>query len=102
MRLPYIIHPFVRDKACEDVMVSRSLSTPARVLRDHLRRKSRKDGLRKLDWESTLLIAGKILDLGCGNVFAIEEAKIMLAQSPGCRCCSRLRAFTVIVKLSEV
>ena len=26
------------DKACEDVVVSRSLSTPARVLRDHLRR----------------------------------------------------------------
>ena len=72
------------DKACEDVVVSRRLSTPARVLRDHLRRKSREDGIRKLDWESTLLIAGKILDLGHDDVFAIEEAKIMLAQNHGC------------------
>ena len=79
------------DKACEDVVVSRSLSTPARVLRDHLRRKSREDGIRKLDWESTLLIAGKILDLGCGDVLAIEDAKIMLAQSPGCLCLSVVR-----------
>ena len=79
------------DKACEDVVVSRSRSTSARVLRDHLRRNSSEDGIRKLDWDSTLLVAGKILDLDCGDVFAIEEAKIILAQSPGCLCLSVVR-----------
>ena len=79
------------DKACEDVVISRTRSTSARVIRDHLRRNSREDGIRKLDWESTLLIAGKILDLGCDDVFSIEEAKIMLAQNPGCLCLSVVR-----------
>ena len=79
------------DKACEDVIVSRSRSTAARVIRDHLRRNSREDGIQKLDWESTLLIAGKILDLGCDDIFSIEEAKIMIAQNPGCLCLSVVR-----------
>ena len=79
------------DKACEDVVISRTRSTTARVIRDHLRRNSREDGIRKLDWESTLLIAGKILDLGCDDVLSIEEAKIMLAQNPGCLCLSVVR-----------
>ena len=79
------------DKACEDVVVSRSRSTSARILRDHLRCNSSDDGIRKLDWDSTLLMAGKILDLDCGDVFAIEEAKIILAQSPGCLCLSVVR-----------
>ena len=72
------------DKACEDVVISRTRSTTARVIRDHLRRNSREDRIRKLDWDSTLLIAGKILDLGYDDVFSIEEAKIMLAQNPRC------------------
>ena len=79
------------DKACEDVVISRTLSTTARVLRDHLRRNSCEDGIRKLDWDSTLLIAGKILDLGCDDVLSIEEAKIMLAQNPRCLCVSMVR-----------
>ena len=72
------------DKACEDLVISRTLSTTARVLRDHLRRNSHEDEVRKLDWNSMLLIADKIIDLGCDDVFAIEEAKKMLAQSRGC------------------
>ena len=79
------------DKACKDVVVSRSRSTSARILRDHLRCNSSDDGIRKLDWDSTLLMAGKILDLDCGDVFAIEEAEIILAQSPGCLCLSVVR-----------
>ena len=79
------------DKACKDVVIPRTPSTTARVLRDHLRRNSREDGIRKLDWESTLLIAGKILELGCDDVFSIEEAKIMLAQNPRCLCLSVVR-----------
>ena len=72
-------------------MVSRSRSTSARVLRDHLRCNSSEDGIGKLDWDSTLMMAGKILDLDCGDVFAIEEAKIILAQRPGCLCLSVVR-----------
>ena len=79
------------EKACKDVVVSRSRSTSARILRDHLRCNSSDDGIRKLDWDSTLLMAGKILDIDCGDVFAIEEAKIILAQSPGCLCLSVVR-----------
>ena len=79
------------DKACEDVVVSRTRSTTARFIRDHLRRNSREDGIRKLDWESTLLIAGKILDLGCDDIFSFKEAKTVLAQNPGCLCLSVVR-----------
>ena len=50
----------------------------ARVLSDHLRR-----GSPRLRY-STLMIGDKILDLDCGNVFALDQAEVMLANTPGC------------------
>ena len=65
-------------KACEDMVVARSPGPSARVLRDHLRR-----GSHRLRY-STLMIGDKILDLDCGNVFALDQAEVMLANTPGC------------------
>ena len=51
------------DKACEDVVISRTRSTTARVIRDHLRRNSREDGIRNLAGSHHIL-RGRLRMLG--------------------------------------
>ena len=83
------------DTACQDMVTRRALGTTARNVRDHLRKYSSEDGIRKLDYDSDLLISGKLLfqglgdtrskeKQGCIEVLALEEAKAMLAATPSC------------------
>lgn len=83
------------DKACQDLVSRHTLGATARKVRAHLRTYSSEDGIRKLDYNSEILIGGKILvhefadvgckrNPGCTNVFAFEEAKALLAATPGC------------------
>ena len=66
------------------------IGATARNAKEHLRTYSSEDGIRKLDYERDLLIGGTNLldgfvDVGCKqnegstNLFALEEAKAILA-----------------------
>ena len=79
--------------ACQDMVTRRALGTTARSVRDHLRTYSSEDGIRKLDYDSDLLIGGTLLfqdlgdtcsklDQGRTEVFALEDAKAMLVATP--------------------
>ena len=76
--------------ACQDMVSRHILGTTARNVKDHLRMYSAEDGIRKLDYDSDMLIGSKILvyriaDASCcTDVFALEEAKAMLAATPNC------------------
>ena len=59
-------------------MAGRTPGPSTRVLRNHLSRYSVEDG-----WDSTLLIDDKILDWGCGDVMAFDQAERMLADTHG-------------------
>ena len=76
--------------ACQDMVLRHNLGTTARNVKDHRRTYSNEDGIRKLDHDSELLIGStklvyKFADVGCKrnhgrtHVFALEEAKAMLA-----------------------
>ena len=65
-------------RACRDMVAGRTPGPSTRVLRNHLSRYSVED-----EWDSTLLIDDKILDWGCGNVLAFDQAERMLADTPG-------------------
>ena len=58
---------------------------------NHLRTNSSEDEVRVLDWDSMLMIDGKILDLSCRDVFVLDTTKTMLAKSPGFLCLSVVR-----------
>ena len=60
------------------MVVNRTPGPSARDLRYHLRRNSIED-----EWDSTLLIDDKILDWGCGDVMALDQAERMLADTHG-------------------
>ena len=73
--------------ACQDMVSRHTLGTTARNVKDHLRTYSSEDGIRKLDYDSDLLIGSKNLDYriaDVGDVFALEEAKAMLAATRNC------------------
>ena len=71
-------------KACEDMVVTRTPGPSTRVLREHLRRNSSEDGVRFIDWDSTLFIGDTCLDWEYFDVFAFEQAERMLTDTPGC------------------
>ena len=81
--------------ACQDMVSRPSLGATARNVKDHLRTYSSEHGIQQLDYDSDLLIGGTNLlhgfaDVGCKrnqgstNMFALEEAKAMLAATRDC------------------
>ena len=71
-------------KACEDMVVTHTPGPSTRALREHLRNNSSEDGVRFIDWDSTLFIGDTCLDWECFDVFALEQAERMLTDTPGC------------------
>ena len=75
------------ESACVPLEVSSKARVDALDIRRHLRAHSEKDDLRKLDWDSKLLIPGlppRVLDFkqDC-DIFRLEEVRNTLASTPG-------------------
>ena len=81
--------------ACQDMVSRHTLGTTARHVKDHLRTYGSEDGIRKVDYDSDVLIGRtnlfyKFADVGCKrnqgctNVFALEEVKAMFAATRNC------------------
>ena len=71
-------------KACEDMIITRSPGTSARILADYVHVKCYKDDMRCIDWKHIMLVSDRIIDLDCDDICALDEAKKMLANNHGC------------------